>query len=239
MNSLDISVNSNYYAKLYREIPFTAEDLKKIEGKITKECRKYLIGKFCEHEKNNFISEIKLLDIYSQIGQNFGYTGASMKNLIAYTRAIDNLYILSPGVVSAILAGKTRLPYKNVTLLAKMKTIDIRIIMKRLACEKTSAEIIFKEQKEQSEIKKKRGRPRRNFPDSPRISVKDLPPYDPDSQVMALVYTIPSWVGMIDKTFMNTDFRKISQTAQGKFSKELTELRDIVDTMIAILEENK
>ena len=238
MNTFDKGENSIKLVMWYRDLPLTVEELKKHDGMITKECRKYLIGKTCEAETKNRGAEERVIDIYARYGPEFGYTAASVKNLITYARAVDHFYKVAPDIAVDVLAGRTRLAYKNVIAIAKMELPDARAVMERLSCEQISAKEIFREQKERPKIKR-RGRPKRKLPALPRMSVKDTPPYDPDSQFTALTYTIPSWVGAIDRAFMNADFQNISPSAQNKLIKELVRIKDIADTVISMLNEKK
>ena len=235
MNKVDVGINSENLALWYRDVPITVDEFNRIKDGITKECRRYLIGKICEREKNNRASEEVMKDVYMRLGQIFGYVGATLKYLIAYMRTIELFQKIAPDIASDILRGKTRLSFRNTIKLEKMELSDVRIIMDRLANEETPADVIINEQKELSKSKKRRGRRKQKFPKLPTVSIKDTPPYDPDAQITALSFTIPSWVKMIDKAFMNTDLHKISHPACSKLIKELMELKDVADVMIAML----
>jgi len=238
MDNIDKGENSIKFAMLYRDTEITADELNKHSDVITKECRKYLIGKICERGKNNCNNQEEIVEVYTQFGQEFNYTWSTIKNIVAYARAIDQLYITAPDVASSILAGSSGISYKNVMVLSKMELNDICAIIERLACEKISATTLFKEQKEQIQIKK-RGRPKQKSRSLPRKSVKDTPPDDPDAQIMALVYTIPSWISAIENNFTNTNFDRISLAAYRRFIKELDGLKETAATMISILRDEK
>jgi len=238
MSKFDIGANSEKLAIWYRDVPITIDEFNRLEGKITKECKKYLIGKTCVWEKNKRCAEERVKDIYTRLGQVFGYVEPSLKRLVNYAHAIDHFQRIVPDIASDILAGRTRLSLKDAIVLARMDVSDIRVIMERLACEETPATVIFKEQIEESKTKKRRGRPKRKYPKAPAISIKDTPPYDPDAQAVALSFTIPSWVNAIDKIFMSDGLHKISKTARNKLAGELTALKDISDIMIAMLSDD-
>jgi len=240
MNAFEIGENSIKIAKGHRDTLLNIEELSQYDGLITKVCRKYLISKICERGKNDRNSEERVIDIYARCGPEVGYRPASVKSLITYACAIDHLYKIAPDIADIILSGKIKLSHKHIIALAKMRLSDIRMVIDRLASEKTLASVIFKEQKEHPKIKEKRGRPKGYSPALlPRTSVKDIPSYDPDSQVMALSLTIPSWVSTVDKTFMNADFSKISLMARTKLKNELLELKNITDEMIVLLLEEQ
>jgi hypothetical protein len=211
------------------------EDINKYDGMMTKECRKYLIGKSCEWANKNRTGDERVSDVYKRLGEGFGYTGGGIKNVVTYARAIDHFYVSAPDIASAILSGNSRLNYRNVHVLAKLKLPEARKIMKKLAHKDASAKIIFSEQKVQMKKNEKRNKPKTNSPAPVQISIKDTPPHDPDSQITSLTFTIPSWVGAIDRAFTNTDFHQVSQAARSKLVNELVRLKEISGEMIEIL----
>jgi len=239
MDNLDKGENSIKFALLYRDVQVTADELNRHSDIITKECRKYLIGKICERERTLRVAEETVDSLYERIGFEFGYSSRSMQHVISYTRAVDHFYKTAPDIALSVLAGRIqRLSSENIIILSKMELSDVRVIIKRLASEKTSVETILKEQKEQTQIKK-RGRPKQKSHGLPRKSVKDTPPDDPDSQIMALAYTIPSWISAIETNFMNINFDRISLAAQRRLIKELNGIKDIAAAMISILRDEE
>ena len=239
MNKFDKGENSITLAQMYRDVRITAEELRKHDGVMTKECRKYLIGKTCEREKSNRVAGETAADVDMRIGNEFGYKRASLQHVIAYARAIDKFDKIVPDIAADILAGRMkRLSGENAIILSKMDIKDVRIIIKRLTSEKTPAEIVFKDQKRQLRLTKSKQKAKEGD-DLPRTSIKDTPAYDPNAQVAALAYTIPSWVSAIEKNFMNTDFNEITIAAQRNLIKELNVLKETAATMISILRDEK
>lgn len=239
MNKFDKGENSIMLAMQYRDIRLTAEELNKYNGSMTKECRKYLIGKTCEREKKHRVSGETVMDVYMRIGSEFGYKRASLQHVVSYACAIDKFYKVAPDIAADILAGRVRrLSGENAIILSKMDINDISIIIERLTSEKTPVEVVFKDQKRQLRITKREKREQK-VGGASRKSIKDTPPYDPESQIMALVYTIPSWISTIESAFMNTDFDKVSLSAHRKLIKGLNGLKDIVGTTVSLLREEK
>jgi len=236
MDNLDKGENSIKFAMLYRDGQITADELNRHNDVITKECRKYLIGKICERERASRFAEETIEALYERIGLEFGYSSRSMQHIISYARAVDHFYKTAPDIALSVLAGKIqRLSSENIIILSKMEVSDVRIIIERLSSVKTSVEIILKEQMQM----KKRGRPKQKSHGLPRKSVKDTPPDDPDSQIMALVYTIPSWISAVENNFMNTNFDRVSLSAHRRLINELNELKETAATMILILRDEK
>lgn len=68
-------------------------------------------------------------------------------------------------------------------------------------------------------------------------SVKDMPAYDPDSEVASLSLTIPSWSSSIGRVFNKTNMQDISDKAKTQLRIELMTLRDNIDLILLAIEE--
>jgi hypothetical protein len=204
--------NSYNIAMWYRDVSITPEELKDLQTQITKECYWYLIGKICEIEKNKRDAGVRVRDIHTQVGQHFEYAASSIEYFASYANAIDRIQRVLPDIALDILEGNAHISLKDTIALSK---------------------------KELQKKPERRGRPRINISEPPKISVKNTPLYDPDAQINALAYTIPSWVSTIDRTFMSSDIHNVSLFARSKLATELIKLRDTADTMIALIMENR
>ena len=190
----------------------------------------------CIGSKSKRSSEERVQDIYVEIGNQFGYTYRSLKRFASFADAIDRLQKIRPDIATDILNGDTRITVRNAIILSKRDPANIGIIFDRIACEKTPVSQIFIEQQDKS---KRRGRPRKKVDEAARISVKDNPTYNPDAQVNALSYTIPSWISMVEKTFAHSDFYDMSLTARDRLSEELNRLINTAESVVALLVEVK
>ena len=238
MTTTNHDIVSGNIALWYRDIPITPEVLKTLDGTVTKECWKYLIGKMCLAEKDKRGETELIQDIYAQIGQDFGYVHPSLKRLINYANSIDCIQRILPDIALGILNGKIRLSLPNAIILAKMEFPDICSVIERLSREKTPASIIIREQKALRIKTERRGRPKRTICESPRPSIKDTPRYNPDAQVNTLAYTVPSWVSMVDRVSACTDFQEVSPTSLSKLIEELKRLRSAADNIMARIMED-
>lgn len=68
-------------------------------------------------------------------------------------------------------------------------------------------------------------------------SVKDMPSFDPDSEVAGLSLTIPTWTSSIDRAFTKTDMTQVTEKARSKLKKELLSLHDSVELFLLAIEE--
>lgn len=70
-----------------------------------------------------------------------------------------------------------------------------------------------------------------------KVTVKDMPAYDPDAEISSLTLTIPSWISSIDRTLSIANFNKISNKAKTKLQNELKNLEYTVNTILLAVEE--
>ena len=224
---------SGNLAMWYRDIPITPEVLMNLEGTVTKECWKYLIGKMCIYEKSKRGDSERVQDVYDRIGIKFGYVCPSLKRLVNYANSIDYFHRILPDIASNILNGKMRLSLPDTIVLAKMDFHEICNVIERTSREKTPVSRIISEQKALRKKPERRGRPKRNLAEPPRSSVKDTPQYDPDAQVNGLTYTIPSWTRMVDRVSTNTNFYEVSSASRNNLITELKKIIVAADNMAA------
>ena len=59
--------------------------------------------------------------------------------------------------------------------------------------------------------------------------IRQMPVYDPDSEVNSLCMTITSWVSSIERVNHNTDFLSISNRAMLELMKQLTILEGAIN----------
>ena len=69
-----------------------------------------------------------------------------------------------------------------------------------------------------------------------KVTVKDMPSYDPDGEIMSLVYTIPSWIGSMERILNKQDINISTEDARQKLKNELQNLKYTADTLILAME---
>lgn len=70
-------------------------------------------------------------------------------------------------------------------------------------------------------------------------SIKDMPQYDPDSEVASLALTIPSWISSMKRVSNASDMSKVSDNAKARLRNELDRLGNAIFDMFDVLKEEK
>ncbi len=72
-----------------------------------------------------------------------------------------------------------------------------------------------------------------------KFPIKQTPPYDPDAEIASLYLTIPSWTATIKRTKESNSFSEASGQAKENLMNRLLSLKDITETMIQILQNER
>ena len=71
----------------------------------------------------------------------------------------------------------------------------------------------------------------------PRTSIKDMPVYDPDAEMVSLIFTIPFWRRSINHVKEVADVDKASREARLRLIEALMLLESTADKLIDVLKE--
>jgi hypothetical protein len=226
-------MNNCELPQLHGDIPLKAEEVKNLLSGATSERRYFLLGKLCLAERDRRPSEF-VHDVYASVGREFGYSETGLRRYVLFAKAIDYLQSVAPEIVPGIMGGTARISYENAIALSRKGREEILRIAGQLADASLTVNSIF-QKCPPSYARRKRNRGEKSATGQKPATIKDTPEHDPDAQVSSLSYTIPSWVGVVDNVFMNTDFNQISLSARYKLRKELALLAETAKTVLDIL----
>ena len=217
---------------------------------VPEESRWYLIGKRYEAEhrlsacavtrNNRFMGNVENAtaekpflresanEIFERLGRQYHVHPRSMGNYGAYSRAIDFLLPIAPEMVSKVFSGQVKVSQMGVLRIARLSVLDIQRVSKLIMEApdgRVSSEIyrMFPKRKNCSPLNTLRTLTK---------SVKDVPVYDPDAELLNIILTIPSWVSSMERVCSNADFAKATGHACEKLEEELSGLKSAADMMI-------
>lgn len=214
---------------------------------ISEETRRYLIGKRYEIEKkigaknpsgkNQHSSKEVGVQFEHQpqmpkskrltakkIAEEYNLTEGTIRRYGRYARLIDHLAKNEDGFIPKILTGKIKISQENVPKLAKQSSEAVNNVKKQLSNYDNNF-VSYSNTRKIIPAKKE------------KITVKDMPAYDPDAEISSLALTVPSWISSIERTLAVTNFQKTTQKANTKLKDELKELEYTVNAMLIAIEE--
>ena len=211
---------------------------------ISEETRKYLIGVQYESEKT-------VTQQRNKAGRNQYYPGKSEKSptpqntqpgqtksknptadriardnnishntvqkYARYSKAIDTIKRKCPELYPRLLAGNIKISHERVIDLSDYSSSDIRSIVKNLDSTE-QAHVSYKEARKEI-MKTEQKAAAGGAP-----SIKDMPKYDPDAEVISLSLTIPVWISSLNRTCETAQFDKITDKTRERLSGSLRDL---------------
>lgn len=133
-----------------------------------------------------------------------------------------------------ILNGKYRISHDNLVVLSKQSGRELNRFIRRMEGEEPPTHYV--------PYSKTRTRIKNEEPDvvvePVAPSIKDMPEYDPDSEITSLMLTIPSWASSIARTKSKADLTVISDAARAKLENALCELQETINDMLDAIKED-
>lgn len=208
---------------------------------ISEETRKYLIGKRYKTEKrlgtrnplgknqhsDKFGNETKIEDYRrltaEEIGKEYQISERTVRKYADYTQLIDSLSKKDSELITEILAGKLKISENSLSELIKQPPNVINSVKNKLNHNNKSASY-----SDSRRVILKKG---------DKVTVKDMPIYDPDAEISSLSLTIPSWIKSIERTLSLADFRKTTYDARVRLKNELKNLEYAANVILLAIEE--
>lgn len=167
----------------------------------------------------------------TEIAKKYSIARISVEKYGVFARALDKNGGKEPALVSKILSGKYKISHNGVLELSELPAEEVRRMNRNLDRSNPDFVRYKKPRKESQKIRKS------TQTDEPAASVKDMPAYDPDSEITGLTLTIPSWVSSISRVETATDFSLISVMAKERLENALSSLQNSSLHMLSLLRE--
>ena len=219
---------------------------------LTEEMRRFLIG--LQYETEKLIIRRKSSDLSSpyypedglqpddkahpsrhitaqRIAKENNISYGTVQKFALYTRALEKVSATAPDLVIKILSGKYKISHKNIIEISKMPISEINRLIQQLE-QNDGQQVIFK--KARNVIQ---NNPYISKQSANKKTVKDMPTFEPDAPITELTLTIPSWLGSINRTIKNTNFKSVSKSAKNKLSTIILKLDSSLKDMLALLKE--
>ena len=223
---------------------------------LSEETRKFLIGMQYENEK--IVNERKNrlgLNQYSgkgsgkssddtlpedapsrnktahKIADEYHVSRSTVEKYASYTRALEAIGKKEPNLVPKILSGKYKISHSGVLELANLPASEVKGINRKL--ELNGPEFVrYQATRREIQTARQQNAPKQS---DPVPSVKDMPAYDPDSEITVLTLTIPSWTSSISRVEKTADLSAVSSSAREDLSSALMDLQNSALHMLNLI----
>ena len=214
---------------------------------LTNSYRKYLIGKKFSYEEalfhktNRDIPNAKYRVAY-KIGDTENISGGTVLKYNAYSTAIDIICKNAEELAFHILMEQLKVSHENTIELSRLTPDEIRYLsqavieqrLKHLTFQDIRHECEWKHTNNKSSISRSE---KREIKESPQVSIRQMPAYNPDADVNSLCMTIDSWVSSIKRVNQSVDFSTISRKATINLVRQLTILEQTANMLQRTLSE--
>lgn len=214
---------------------------------LHEEYRKYLVGQEFHYKelidsKDPFRRISSKRSIATKIGEELGLAPGTVLKYNCYSDAVDVIFDAHFEFAQSILLGNVKISQENVIELSRMRTDEIRIIAKAVANERLDKltlpdmrnEIKWMHMQVQKGAQQSEETPVITNPNRAG-SIRQMPVYDPDSEVNSLCMTMGSWKSSINRVNNGVDFNKITTKARIRLTRELTALdmtiKDVLEAL--------
>ena len=226
-----------------------ADQLRK--SQLTEETRKFLIGMQYENEKianskKNKLRKLqgKVNDIIQKTDQTNRFTShriaeenhiqpGTVEKYAVYTRALEEIGKKEPQLVPKILSGTYKISHNGVIELSRLSEEEIKGVNRRLERSRAPFAPFSTTRKEINDtVMNAAERAKARKAAEQTHSVKDMPKYDPDSEITVLILTIPSWISSMKRVRNASDLALVSMETKRKLVSALLDLKFTVDDFL-------
>lgn len=212
---------------------------------ITDEYKKYLIGQYFHYKvlinEKSSTPELKY-NIAADIAREFFISSGTVMKYGLYSDSMNIIFDHNFNFSQSILTGKLKTSHENVIELSRLKPEEINTLeaaakkdnLDHLTISYIRSEVKWSYVHERGEIST-RQKSRKKMSQHPAI--RQMPLYDPDSEVNSLCMTIDFWISSIQRVSNSDNFDKITMKASLQLMKKLSFLEHTINSVQEILVE--
>ena len=164
-------------------------------------------------------SEYKRHLTAERIARENNISPATVQKYSLYSKALEKLKKKVPEIFPKILSGEYKISHENVVELAELSPQEIKIVMSNIEAKEEASNRYKVPRTAIQEL------PRRKEPYKEMgATIKDMPVYDPDAELIGMALTIPSWVSSLERLEQKTKLDDVSPKAKLRLIRELATL---------------
>lgn len=214
---------------------------------LTSEYRKYLIGsllRFKISKSGDMCKADTKTRIALEIGKKQYISAGAVQKYGNYSDALNCIFDSSEDLAKRILTGQTRVSHENIIELSRLSKDEIKSIsanvldknINHISIGYIRNEVKWSHIQEGNVVSR---RVRREKKEGNNAGIRQMPQYNPDSEVNSLCMTIDFWISSIERVKNSENFERISGEASLSLMKKLTSLDNTIGSVQESLMERK
>lgn len=160
---------------------------------------------------------------------DYDITSSTLGNYVFYARGIQRFIDSQEALAFKILQGEIQISLNNMRTIVRMKDELFQQLVQRFQeggdLGNPSRVVAIIDEVEPTARQKK----------EKVASIKDMPEYDPDAEIMSLSLTLPIWTRQMERARNSSDFRKISKETAKSMEQGLVHHRTEIQHFIRML----
>ena len=206
--------------------------------------KKYFIGKrfllrISAAESENYMSK-PLHNRYliaKQLGAMYKLSQSTVLKYSQYADALDIIYRQEPDIADKLLTDQIKMSIENVIEISHLSADDLHILKDCFNNKNRDRFLISEIWHELQWNRVHTAIPSRKKADEKKPEIKNMPKYDPDSELLSLTLTIPMWKSSIERVRTTADFDNASEKARGDLLRQLDNLSVTIQQLSNFIEE--
>ncbi len=228
---------------------------------IPREMFKYLVGKRYISEKllgNHLASSLKRTDkkrgrppihkfrydlsgvqTRDRLSKEYHMSAPTVFKYGLFSQKLDELYAITPKLAESVVFGVTKIGHEQLIDLMKLPSEKLSIMEKSImeSQNKIKSYTQVRDIIQDYVILSQEADKKKNNDNDLKISIKDMPDYDPNLEFSSLALTIPSWIASINRTKEKGFNSGVTLEKRHQLEKELCNLRNVVESLIIAIRE--
>jgi hypothetical protein len=239
-HSLSYTVEEHDFSGIHEAASFVCSE-QLTRSDLTGEYRKYLIGQKFHYEEARYLASqpekntVKYRIAY-KLGEDLNLAGGTIIKYSIYASSLEAIFAQSEELAQRILSGKIRVSHENVIELSRLSSDELKTLSRTVINEEvdhlTFQEIRHEVKRRYTQVKAPVSRSEmKEQRERLEAGIRQMPAFDPDSDVNSLCMTIVSWVSSIERVSRTADFHSVSNRAKLELMKQLTVLERTISAM--------
>ncbi len=236
MNLQPVFQNHNFRNKEQAALYICKKELERED--LTDTYRKFLIGRvfFYEYMLEKQMAPEKFgtkCRLATKVGTAYQLTGSSVNRYYALGNALIDIHKRVPQMAAFIMLDQCRITYESIIELSRYKTDEINAVYKAVINKdmpKITMSLIRDEVRNRytNSLTSPAQQMQEKLSKEKPPAIRQMPVYDPDSEVNSLSMTIESWITSMQRVNSKVDLSRITKDARLTLIKELSFLENTV-----------
>ena len=161
-------------------------------------------------------------------------TRSAIEKYGSLSKLYDEIAEKDTALFDAIMSGRISVTFARIQEMAKMDSIKLASMRRRLLHEKDVKMRQHKPHPKQDELEQKKSNPVQIAP--LETGIKEMPVFDPDMEFRGLMLTIPTWMNAIARARGKTKIEMVSDSTKEQLANTLHKLEEEITQTLEVIE---